>query len=99
MPLIKKRVIVDTGYMVGCFHDRDPHHQQVMQWESEFGDNYELITTHAVTQEIYQLLLTRVGCYTAVEFLKCVSEEWIQVLNLPIGWQRVCCITPFNAAA
>ncbi len=74
--------------MVALFNEQDSRNQQVVQWESKFGDDYQFVTTHAVIQEIYQLLLARVGNRTVSEFLKCVSEGWIEVLNLPADWSQ-----------
>jgi predicted nucleic acid-binding protein len=74
--------------MVALFNEQDSCNQQVVQWENEYGDDYQFVTTHAVIQEIYQLLLARVGNRAISEFLKCVKEGWIQVLNLPGEWTQ-----------
>jgi predicted nucleic acid-binding protein len=85
---IKERAIVDTGYIVALFYDKDDHNQHAVDWENRFGDDYELVTTPFIVQEIYQLLLARVGVHAGREFIKCVSEGFIQVVSLPENWSQ-----------
>lgn len=88
MSVNKKEVIVDTGFMVGLFHQKDSHHANATAWEFNYGEEYEFISTELVIQEIFWLLKNRVNYEQAVAFANIVNEE-IKLITLPVGWHTI----------
>jgi len=83
---MKKHVIVDTGYIVALFHQKDAHRFAAAKWEVQFGQEYDLVTTDFVIQEVYRLITVRVGYSIALEFMKCMAEGEIKIVSFTEKW-------------
>lgn len=83
--LKKNKVIVDTGFIVALFNERDSEHDAAMKIEQKLGDSYHFVSTVFIIQEICWLLMKRVNHEAAIKFMACV-QELIELPPLPDQW-------------
>lgn len=81
----KNKVIVDTGFIVALFNERDSEHDAALKIEQQLGDSYHFVSTVFIIQEICWLLMKRVNHEAAIKFMDCV-QELIELPPLPDQW-------------
>lgn len=81
----KNNVIVDTGFIVALFNEKDKEHQAAAKVERQLGDSYQFVSTFFVIQEICWILSNRVGHNAVIEFMDC-AKDLIDLPALPDQW-------------
>ena len=82
----KNSIIIDTGYIVALFNEKDEHHRAATELDQQLGDSYQFVSTVFVLQEICWLLSQRVGHHMLLQFMDCVHAELILFPALPNQW-------------
>jgi uncharacterized protein len=83
----KKKVIVDTGYLVALFNEKDKFHEQALAAEEYLGDDFEFVTTVFVVQETCWLLANRAGKDKMIQFMQLLSEGgFLTIEDLDNKW-------------
>lgn len=85
LSMLRKKVIIDTGFIVALFYEKDKLHQSAIETE-EIMDSYEWISTHFVIHEIFWLLTSRGKRDAALNLLQIINEGGISVSPLPTSW-------------
>ncbi len=83
---LPKKVIVDSGFYIALFNEKDKYHQLAMELECKLGDSYQFVSTAFVIQEICWHLLKKVGHYMVLAFMECVNDKQIILPALPESW-------------
>ena len=65
-------VIIDTGFIVALFNERDEHHELVKAIAEQI-DNHQWYTTSFVIQEIFWLLTNRRNRSVALNFFETIQ--------------------------
>lgn len=81
----KKYLIVDSGFIVALFNEKDSNHKAAFETDQELGESYQFVSTVFVIQEICWLLLKSVGHDSVIKFMEWVQEE-IELPPLPNQW-------------
>lgn len=83
----QEKIIVDTGFIVALFNERDKEHLNAVKKENELGDSCQFVSTIFVIQEVCWLLSNRLGCpQKAIDFLESVQDGFISLPSLPDNW-------------
>ena len=79
-------VIIDTGFIVALFNERDEHHGLVKS-VAEKIECYHWYTTSFVIQEIFWLLVKRINRTMALKFLETI-QSFLLLPELPHDWYQ-----------
>lgn len=78
-----KQVIVDTGFIVAFFSEKDAYHELALKVEQSLGDETQFVSTLFVIQEIFNLIKSRKDVKNALRFLEQVNLGFISLPKLP----------------
>lgn len=79
-------VIIDTGFIVALFNEKDEHHKLVKNIAEQI-DNFQWHTTSFVVQEIFWLLNNRVNRLVGLKFFEAM-QGLLLLPDLPLDWPQ-----------
>jgi predicted nucleic acid-binding protein len=79
-----EKVLIDTGFIIALFNERDEHHDQAIFIAEQIDSSY-WYTTVFVLQETFQLLAKRTNRSKALDCFEIIQDSLI-LPSLPINW-------------
>ena len=79
-------VIIDTGFIVALFNEKDEHHKLVTNIAEQI-DRFQWYTTSFVVQEIFWLLTNRINRCAGLKFFE-TMQGLLLLTELPFDWPQ-----------
>lgn len=81
----QNEIIVDTGFIVALFNEKDEHHRTAIEIEQTLGDECQFLSTIFVVQETCWHL-SKKGQDNVLVFLEELKNGFILLPPLPKNW-------------
>ena len=86
MQYLQDKVIIDTGFIVALFNEKDEHHLRVKHTAEQI-EGCTWYTTSFVVQEIFWLLTKRVNRTLGLKFFEAIQGSLL-LPDLPLDWPQ-----------